>query len=76
MYSDHPLNQSFGLPFDYNGTLDILIIPGQKGFLIFWFEKSLLVSWNAGEQGPGSGLPLGVPLQASKAYVIIFSPLT
>ena len=48
-YSDHPLNRSFGLPFDYNGTLDILIAPGQKGILIFWFEKSLLVSRNAGE---------------------------
>ncbi|XP_005661361.1 cation channel sperm-associated protein subunit delta [Sus scrofa] len=48
-YSDHPLNRSFGLPFDYNGTLDILIAPGQKGILIFWFEKSLLVSRNAGQ---------------------------
>ncbi|XP_058393890.1 cation channel sperm-associated auxiliary subunit delta [Diceros bicornis minor] len=48
-YSDHPLNRSFGLPFDYNGTLDILITPGQKGILIFWFEKSLLVSRNAGQ---------------------------
>ena len=54
-YSDHPLNRSFGLPFDYNGTLDVLIAPGQKGILIFWFEKSLLVSRNAGERGPGSG---------------------
>lgn len=48
-YSDHPLNDSFGLPFDYNGTLDVLIIPGQKGILIFWFERSLLVSQSAGE---------------------------
>uniref|UniRef100_A0A8C3X037 Cation channel sperm-associated auxiliary subunit delta n=1 Tax=Catagonus wagneri TaxID=51154 RepID=A0A8C3X037_9CETA len=48
-YSDHPLNRSFGLPFDYNGTLDILMAPGQKGILIFWFEKSLLVSRNAGQ---------------------------
>nr|KAF6479325.1 cation channel sperm associated auxiliary subunit delta [Molossus molossus] len=48
-YLDHPLNYSFGLPFDYNGTLDILITPGQKGILIFWFEKSLLISKNAGQ---------------------------
>ncbi|KAM7143757.1 cation channel sperm-associated auxiliary subunit delta [Molossus nigricans] len=48
-YLDHPLNYSFGLPFDYNGTLDILITPGQKGILIFWFEKSLLISENAGQ---------------------------
>lgn len=56
-YSEHPLNSSFGLPFDYNGTLGILITPGQKGILIFWFEKSLLVSRNSGEPGPGSGCP-------------------
>ena len=56
-YSEHPLNRSLGLPFDYNGTLDILITPGQKGILIFWFEKSLLVSGNAGERGPGLGPP-------------------
>ncbi|KAK1342846.1 hypothetical protein QTO34_015613 [Cnephaeus nilssonii] len=48
-YSDYPLNHSFGLPFDYNGTLNIIIIPGQKGILIFWFEKSLLVSRNSGQ---------------------------
>ncbi|EPQ19030.1 Transmembrane protein 146 [Myotis brandtii] len=61
-YSDHPLNSSFGLPFDYNGTLDVLIVPGQKGILIFWFEKSLLVSRNSGQlvfpvqvqEGPGT----------------------
>ncbi|XP_019566308.2 cation channel sperm-associated auxiliary subunit delta [Rhinolophus sinicus] len=48
-YSDHPLNHSLGLPFDYNGTLDILITPGQKGILIFWYENSLLVSRGAGQ---------------------------
>ncbi|XP_036170447.1 cation channel sperm-associated protein subunit delta [Myotis myotis] len=61
-YSDHPLNSSFGLPFDYNGTLDVLIVPGQKGILIFWSEKSLLVSRNSGQlvfpvqvqEGPGT----------------------
>ncbi|XP_077716460.1 cation channel sperm-associated auxiliary subunit delta isoform X10 [Canis aureus] len=48
-YSEHPLNFSFGLPFDYNGTLNILITPGQKGILIFWFERSLLLSRNSGQ---------------------------
>ncbi|KAB0356226.1 hypothetical protein FD754_000382, partial [Muntiacus muntjak] len=48
-YSDHPLNRSFGLPFDYDRTLDILIAPGQKGILIFWFQKNLLVSRNSGQ---------------------------
>ena len=54
-YSDHPLNRSFGLPFDSDRALDILIAPGQKGILIFWSEKNLLVSRNSGEQGPGLG---------------------
>uniref|UniRef100_A0A2K6QQ25 Cation channel sperm-associated auxiliary subunit delta n=1 Tax=Rhinopithecus roxellana TaxID=61622 RepID=A0A2K6QQ25_RHIRO len=48
-YSDHPLNRSLGLSFDYNGTLDIVIAPGQKGILLLWFEKSLLFSHNAGQ---------------------------
>nr|XP_028695575.1 cation channel sperm-associated protein subunit delta isoform X2 [Macaca mulatta] len=48
-YSDHPLNRSLGLSFDYNGTLDIVIAPGQKGILLLWFEKSLLFSRNAGQ---------------------------
>ncbi|XP_024207341.1 cation channel sperm-associated auxiliary subunit delta isoform X4 [Pan troglodytes] len=48
-YSDHPLNRSFGLSFDYNGTLDILIAPGQRGILLLWFENSLLFSHNAAE---------------------------
>ncbi|XP_011526189.1 cation channel sperm-associated auxiliary subunit delta isoform X4 [Homo sapiens] len=48
-YSDHPLNRSFGLSFDYNGTLDILIAPGQRGILLLWFENSLLFSHNAGQ---------------------------
>ena len=54
-YSDHPLNRSFGLPFEYDRTLDILIAPGQRGILIFWSEKNLLVSRNSGEQGPSLG---------------------
>ncbi|XP_040097991.1 cation channel sperm-associated protein subunit delta [Oryx dammah] len=48
-YSDHPLDRSFGLPFDYDRTLDILIAPGQRGILIFWSEKNLLVSRNSGQ---------------------------
>ncbi|XP_066108768.1 cation channel sperm-associated auxiliary subunit delta [Saccopteryx bilineata] len=48
-YSDHPLNRSFGLPFNFSGNVDVLITPGQKGILIFWFEKNLLVSRNAGQ---------------------------
>ncbi|XP_057345529.1 cation channel sperm-associated auxiliary subunit delta-like [Manis pentadactyla] len=48
-YSDHPLNLTFVLPFNYSEPLEVLIVPGQRGFLIFWFEKSLLVSVNEGQ---------------------------
>ncbi|XP_070480832.1 cation channel sperm-associated auxiliary subunit delta isoform X1 [Equus przewalskii] len=67
-YSHHPVNHSFGLPFDYNGTLDILITPGQKGILIFWFEKSLLVSWNAGQ--------LVDPVEVKEGRQIVYSSLS
>ncbi|KAJ8792967.1 hypothetical protein J1605_003935 [Eschrichtius robustus] len=67
-YSDHPLNRSFGLPFDYNGTLDVLIAPGQKGILIFWFEKSLLVSRNAGQ--------LVNPVQVREGQHILYSSIS
>lgn len=73
-YSEHPLNTSFGLPFDYNGTLDILITPGQKGILIFWFQKSLLVSRNSGEPGRGSALPW-VSRSGRGKHRWFFSPL-
>ncbi|KAM9685330.1 cation channel sperm-associated auxiliary subunit delta [Trichechus inunguis] len=49
VYSDHPLSRSFGLPFDYVGTLDVLITPGQKGILILWSDNNLLISPNAGQ---------------------------
>ncbi|XP_023620414.1 cation channel sperm-associated protein subunit delta [Myotis lucifugus] len=64
-YSDHPLDRSFGLPFDYNGTLDVLIVPGQKGILIFWFEKSLLVSRNSGQ--------LVFPVQVQEGPATLYS---
>ncbi|ELK19435.1 Transmembrane protein 146 [Pteropus alecto] len=47
LYSDYPLNHSLGLPFNYSGLLDIISAPGQKGVLIFWFKKNLLISKNA-----------------------------
>ncbi|XP_060037945.1 cation channel sperm-associated auxiliary subunit delta isoform X2 [Erinaceus europaeus] len=48
-YSDHPLNRSFGLAFDYNETLKVLITPGQKGIIIFWGKRSLQISRNTGQ---------------------------
>lgn len=56
-YSHHPLNRSFGLPFDYNGTLNVLTLPGQRGVLIFWCAKSLLFSLNSGEPAPAGQPP-------------------
>ncbi|XP_012501580.1 PREDICTED: cation channel sperm-associated protein subunit delta [Propithecus coquereli] len=48
-YSQHPLNRSLGLAFDYHETLDVLVIPGHRGLLILWSEKSLLYSHNSGQ---------------------------
>ncbi|XP_004688925.1 PREDICTED: cation channel sperm-associated protein subunit delta [Condylura cristata] len=48
-YSDYPLNRSYGVPFDYNETLNILLTPGQRGILVLWSQKSLMVSRNAGQ---------------------------
>uniref|UniRef100_A0A8C8YNQ2 Cation channel sperm-associated auxiliary subunit delta n=1 Tax=Prolemur simus TaxID=1328070 RepID=A0A8C8YNQ2_PROSS len=48
-YSHHPLNRSLGLAFDYNETLDVLIIPGHRGLLILWSDRSLLYSHNSGQ---------------------------
>nr|XP_044990662.1 cation channel sperm-associated protein subunit delta [Jaculus jaculus] len=48
-YSDHPLNRSLGLVFDYKTPLEILCVPGQRGFLILWSQSSLLVSPNSGQ---------------------------
>ncbi|XP_016053380.1 PREDICTED: cation channel sperm-associated protein subunit delta [Miniopterus natalensis] len=67
-YSDHPLNRSFGVPFDYNGTLDVLITPGQKGILILWFEKSLLISRNAGQ--------LVYPVRVQVGYSTVYSSIS
>ncbi|EHB15115.1 Transmembrane protein 146 [Heterocephalus glaber] len=48
-YSDHPLNRSLGLAFDYNETLEVLIPPGQRGLLILWSQNNLFLSLNAGQ---------------------------
>ncbi|OBS74685.1 hypothetical protein A6R68_14763 [Neotoma lepida] len=48
-YMEHPLNHSAGIPFKYNESLDVIIKPGQRGFLILWSERSLLVSPNSGQ---------------------------
>lgn len=55
LYTDYPLNHSLGLPFNYSGSLEVIVAPGQKGILLLWFEKNLLISKNVGEWGLGSG---------------------
>lgn len=61
LYSSYPLNHSLGMSFSYSESLDIITAPGQKGILIFWFEKNLLISKNSGEWGLGLGPPLSTP---------------
>ncbi|CAO2641072.1 Cation channel sperm-associated auxiliary subunit delta [Lemmus lemmus] len=48
-YLEHPLNHSAGVPFTYNENLDVLIKPGQRGFLVLYGQLSLFVSPNAGQ---------------------------
>nr|XP_042122688.1 cation channel sperm-associated protein subunit delta isoform X5 [Peromyscus maniculatus bairdii] len=48
-YMEHPLNHSAGIPFKYNDPLDVIIKPGQRGFLVLWNQTSLLVSPNSGQ---------------------------
>ncbi|XP_063084862.1 cation channel sperm-associated auxiliary subunit delta isoform X3 [Cavia porcellus] len=48
-YSDHPLDRSLGLAFDYNETLEVLLPPGQRGLLILWSRNSLFSSLSAGQ---------------------------
>ncbi|XP_028719180.2 cation channel sperm-associated protein subunit delta isoform X2 [Peromyscus leucopus] len=48
-YKEHPLNHSAGIPFKYNDPLDVIIKPGQRGFLVLWNQTSLLVSPNSGQ---------------------------
>ncbi|KAG8519067.1 Cation channel sperm-associated protein subunit delta, partial [Galemys pyrenaicus] len=48
-YSDHPLNRTYGEVFDYAETFDILVTPGQRGILLLWSQKGLMVSRNAGQ---------------------------
>lgn len=61
LYTDYPLNHSLGLPFNYSGSLEVIVAPGQKGILLLWFEKNLLISKNVGKWGLGSGPPLSAP---------------
>nr|KAF6400573.1 cation channel sperm associated auxiliary subunit delta [Rousettus aegyptiacus] len=49
LYTDYPLNHSLGLPFNYSGSLEVIVAPGQKGILLLWFEKNLLISKNVGQ---------------------------
>ena len=66
-YLEHPLNNCEGIPFKYNENLDIIIKPGQTGFLILYGQLSLMVSPNAGEPHPtltstsGDGFRLETP---------------
>jgi hypothetical protein len=63
-YTEHPLKHRMGLSFQYDSPLEVIIVPGQRGFLIFWNEKHLFMSPNSGEY---------VPLQARMGLARILS---
>ncbi|XP_063123785.1 cation channel sperm-associated auxiliary subunit delta isoform X11 [Rattus norvegicus] len=48
-YLEYPLNHSTGVPFLYESPLEVIIKPQQRGFLILWNQKTLLVSSNSGQ---------------------------
>ncbi|GAB1301236.1 Cation channel sperm-associated auxiliary subunit delta [Apodemus speciosus] len=48
-YTEYPLNHSVGIPFSYTTSLEVIMKPHQRGFLILWNQKSILVSSNSGQ---------------------------
>ncbi|XP_030744167.1 cation channel sperm-associated protein subunit delta [Echinops telfairi] len=49
MYTEHPLNRSLGLTFDYRESLNVVLASGLKGILVLWYRRTLLISRNAGQ---------------------------
>ncbi|XP_075386578.1 cation channel sperm-associated auxiliary subunit delta [Tenrec ecaudatus] len=49
MYTEHPLNRSFGLSFDYKEKLNVVLAAGLKGILVLWQARTLLISRNSGQ---------------------------
>ncbi|XP_012878114.1 PREDICTED: cation channel sperm-associated protein subunit delta [Dipodomys ordii] len=48
-YTDYPLNLSLGMAFPYKDTMNVVLTPGQKGFIILWSQNNLFVSPNSGQ---------------------------
>ncbi|XP_042552961.1 cation channel sperm-associated protein subunit delta [Dipodomys spectabilis] len=48
-YTDYPLNRSLGMAFPYKDTMNVVLTPGQKGFIILWSQNNLFVSPNSGQ---------------------------
>jgi hypothetical protein len=64
---EYPLNHSMGIAFSYKNLLEVIMKPYQRGFMVLWNQKSILVSSNSGEPHPvedstsGDGHRLGTP---------------
>uniref|UniRef100_A0A7N4PKV7 Cation channel sperm-associated auxiliary subunit delta n=1 Tax=Sarcophilus harrisii TaxID=9305 RepID=A0A7N4PKV7_SARHA len=49
VYTEPPLNESWGMPFEMSGHINIINLPGLKGYLILWDEKHLFFTNNCGQ---------------------------
>ncbi|XP_073910515.1 cation channel sperm-associated auxiliary subunit delta [Castor canadensis] len=67
-YTEHPLKHRMGLSFQYDSPLEVIIVPGQRGFLIFWNEKHLFMSPNSGQ--------LVDTVRLTKGENVLFSSIT
>ncbi|XP_006523499.1 cation channel sperm-associated auxiliary subunit delta isoform X11 [Mus musculus] len=48
-YMEYPLNHSMGIAFSYKNLLEVIMKPYQRGFMVLWNQKSILVSSNSGQ---------------------------
>ncbi|XP_021005375.1 cation channel sperm-associated protein subunit delta isoform X2 [Mus caroli] len=48
-YMEYPLNHSMGISFSYKNLLEVIMKPYQRGFMVLWNQKSILVSSNSGQ---------------------------
>ncbi|XP_074164786.1 cation channel sperm-associated auxiliary subunit delta isoform X2 [Sminthopsis crassicaudata] len=49
VYTEPPLNESWGIPFEMSGHMNIINLSGLKGYLILWDEKHLFFTNNCGQ---------------------------
>ncbi|XP_051827757.1 cation channel sperm-associated auxiliary subunit delta [Antechinus flavipes] len=49
VYTEPPLNESWGMPFEMSGHINIINLSDLKGYLILWDEKHLFFTNNCGQ---------------------------